>query len=241
MRQVPGGSSHRPAVGVAAAEAGRGAPLRQPRGAVGEELPASHRPRGGARPRRPLDRRDREGIRVGAPATPTAGLSQRMFGSFLTWMQEKERGVFVVATANDLTKLPPELLRKGRFDEIFFVDLPTPQARQEIWEIELLDHNQDTENFDLAQLVQASEGFTGAKIEQCVVSSLLYGPGPHPRPPRDTRSAPRLDRRHRPPLGRSPHRHRCPASPGRRFQTGRMSHPYQARPRSPVLTDLLPS
>jgi hypothetical protein len=101
-----------------------------------------------------------------------AGLSQRIFGSFLTWLQEKRREVFVVATANDLSKLPPELQRKGRFDEIFFVDLPTPQARTEIWDIQLRGHNQAPERFDLAQLMQASEGFTGAEIEQCVVSSL---------------------------------------------------------------------
>lgn len=101
-----------------------------------------------------------------------AGLSQRIFGSFLTWLQEKEQGVFVVATANDLTKLPPELQRKGRFDEVFFVDLPTPQARQEIWEIQLRAHNQDLAHLNLSQLVQASDGFTGAEIEQGVISSL---------------------------------------------------------------------
>jgi hypothetical protein len=101
-----------------------------------------------------------------------AGLSQRIFGSFLTWLQEKEQGVFVVATANDLAKLPPELQRKGRFDEVFFVDLPTPQARQEIWEIQLRAHNQDPAQLGLPQLVGASDGFTGAEIEQCVVSSL---------------------------------------------------------------------
>jgi len=101
-----------------------------------------------------------------------AGLSQRIFGSFLTWLQEKKREVFVVATANDLGKLPPELQRKGRFDEIFFVDLPTEQARDEIWRIQLSAHNQDPVGFDLRRLVEASDGFTGAEIEQCVVSSL---------------------------------------------------------------------
>ena len=101
-----------------------------------------------------------------------AGLSQRIFGSFLTWLQEKERGVFVVATANDLDKLPPELQRKGRFDEIFFVDLPNELARDEIWRIQLRAHNQDPAHFDLAGLVAASDGFTGAEIEQCIVSSL---------------------------------------------------------------------
>jgi hypothetical protein len=101
-----------------------------------------------------------------------AGLSQRIFGSFLTWLQEKKRDVFVVATANDLDKLPPELQRKGRFDEIFFVDLPTATARGEIWQIQLGARNQDPAHFDLPRLVEASDGFTGAEIEQCVISSL---------------------------------------------------------------------
>jgi MoxR-like ATPase len=101
-----------------------------------------------------------------------AGLSQRIFGSFLTWLQEKKREVFVVATANDLSKLAPELQRKGRFDEVFFVDLPTPQEREEIWRIQLRVRNQDPAAFDLAQLVQASDGFAGAEIEQCVISAL---------------------------------------------------------------------
>ena len=103
-----------------------------------------------------------------------AGLSQRIFGAFLTWLQEKKREVFVVATANDLTKLPPELQRKGRFDEVFFVDLPTPAERDAIWRIHLRIRNQDPANFDVAQLVQASDGFTGAEIEQCAISAM-YG------------------------------------------------------------------
>lgn len=103
-----------------------------------------------------------------------AGLSQRIFGAFLTWLQEKKREVFVVATANDLTKLPPELQRKGRFDEVFFVDLPTPGEREAIWQIHLRIRNQDPAKFDLAELVQTSDGFTGAEIEQCVISAM-YG------------------------------------------------------------------
>lgn len=103
-----------------------------------------------------------------------AGLSQRIFGAFLTWLQEKKREVFVVATANDLTKLPPELQRKGRFDEVFFVDLPTPAEREAIWQIHLRIRNQDPTKFDLAQLVRASDGFTGSEIEQCVISAM-YG------------------------------------------------------------------
>jgi ATPase family protein associated with various cellular activities (AAA) len=103
-----------------------------------------------------------------------AGLSQRIFGAFLTWLQEKKREVFVVATANDLSKLPPELQRKGRFDEVFFVDLPTPAEREAIWQIHLRIRNQDPAAFDVAQLVAASDGFTGAEIEQCVISAM-YG------------------------------------------------------------------
>jgi ATPase family associated with various cellular activities (AAA) len=103
-----------------------------------------------------------------------AGLSQRIFGAFLTWLQEKKREVFVVATANDLSKLPPELQRKGRFDEVFFVDLPTASEREAIWRIHLHIRNQDPARFDLAALVAASDGFTGSEIEQCVISAM-YG------------------------------------------------------------------
>jgi SpoVK/Ycf46/Vps4 family AAA+-type ATPase len=82
--------------------------------------------------------------------------------------------VFVVATANDLTKLPPELQRKGRFDEVFFVDLPNASERLEIWQIHLGIRNQAPAAFALEELVQASDGFTGSEIEQCVISAL-YG------------------------------------------------------------------
>lgn len=102
------------------------------------------------------------------------GLSRRLFGSFLTWLQEKSEEVFVVATANDLSQLPPELLRKGRFDEIFFVDLPDDQARATIFQIQLARHRQDPHRFDLARLVLASDGFSGAEIEQVVVTSLYH-------------------------------------------------------------------
>jgi SpoVK/Ycf46/Vps4 family AAA+-type ATPase len=99
-------------------------------------------------------------------------LSRRLFGSFLTWLQEKSYEVFVVATANDLSQLPPELLRKGRFDEIFFVDLPDAQDRYTILQIHLMRHRQDPTRFDLAQLVQATDGFSGAEIEQAIIASL---------------------------------------------------------------------
>ncbi|MEO1403980.1 MAG: AAA family ATPase [Cyanobacteria bacterium J06635_1] len=100
------------------------------------------------------------------------GLSRRLFGSFLTWLQEKSHEVFVVATANDLSQIPPELLRKGRFDEIFFVDLPDAQDRAAIFQIHLLRHKQDPARFDLRQLIQATDGFSGAEIEQVIITSL---------------------------------------------------------------------
>ncbi|HJQ37544.1 MAG TPA: AAA family ATPase [Thermoanaerobaculia bacterium] len=100
------------------------------------------------------------------------GLSQRLFGSFLTWLQEKQDGVFVVAAANDVHKLPPELLRKGRFDEIFFVDLPSREERATIFTIHLRARKQDAARFDVARLAAESEGFSGAEIEQVVIASL---------------------------------------------------------------------
>ena len=100
------------------------------------------------------------------------GLSRRMFGFFLTWMQEKSQEVFVVATANDISQIPPELLRKGRFDEIFYVDLPDLQERGAIFRIHLMLRKQDPSHFDMPTLLQASEGYSGAEIEQAVVAAL---------------------------------------------------------------------
>lgn len=100
------------------------------------------------------------------------GLSLRIFAAFLTWLQEKEKKVFVIATANNLSILPPELLRKGRFDEIFFVDLPNVRERREIFNIHLELRRQEPESFDLHQLVEATEGFSGAEIGQAVIASL---------------------------------------------------------------------
>ena len=101
------------------------------------------------------------------------GLARRLFGSFLTWLQDTTAPVFVVATANDLSLLPPELLRKGRFDEIFFVDLPDAAEREQILRIHLGLRRQDANGFDLAALVDATDGFSGAELEQAVVASLL--------------------------------------------------------------------
>lgn len=100
------------------------------------------------------------------------GLSQRLFGALLTWLQEKKEDVFVVGAANDLSRVPPELLRKGRFDEIFFVDLPQDDERRNIFSIHLHLRRQDPATFDLARLAAESEGFSGAEIEQAVISAL---------------------------------------------------------------------
>ena len=100
------------------------------------------------------------------------GLSQRMFGMLLTWMQDHVQPVFIVATANDVSVLPTELLRKGRFDEIFFVDLPDGPSRKTIFEIHLRRRGRDPEKHDLNALAEASEGFSGSEIEQAVVSAM---------------------------------------------------------------------
>ena len=101
-----------------------------------------------------------------------AGVTARIFSSFLLWMQEKKHPVFVVATSNDVRRLPPELLRKGRFDEIFFIDLPNERERADIFRIHLRRRKRDPEEFDSAALAAASEGFSGAEIENAVVAGL---------------------------------------------------------------------
>jgi len=107
-----------------------------------------------------------------ASRSTDGGLSQRMFGTLLTWMQEHAAPVFLVATANDIEALPPELLRKGRFDEIFFVDLPGKKTREAIFRIHLNRRGRDPAAFDLPALARASEGYSGAEIEQAVISAL---------------------------------------------------------------------
>jgi SpoVK/Ycf46/Vps4 family AAA+-type ATPase len=99
--------------------------------------------------------------------------ASRIFGYFLTWMQEKRYPVFVAATANRIDLLPPEILRKGRFDEIFFVTLPSQKERREIFRIHLLSHGRNPELFDLDSLAKNTEGLSGAEIEQAVVSALF--------------------------------------------------------------------
>jgi len=113
-----------------------------------------------------------KGMSTGSSGTGDGGLSRRLFGAFLTWLQEKREEVFVVATANDLSILPPELLRKGRFDEVFFVDLPRDEERAEIFCIHLELRNLDRSEFDLDRLIAASSGFSGAEIEQAIVTAL---------------------------------------------------------------------
>jgi SpoVK/Ycf46/Vps4 family AAA+-type ATPase len=103
-----------------------------------------------------------------------SGTSRRVMGSFLTWLAEKHARVFVLATANDITSLPPELIRKGRFDEIFFVDLPDAAARKEILSIHLRKRGVAFDERAVAVLVRATEGFSGAEIEQAIVATL-YG------------------------------------------------------------------
>jgi len=100
-----------------------------------------------------------------------SGTSKRVLGTLLTWMAESDRRVFIVATANDVTALPPELMRKGRLDEIFFVDLPDASVRREIFAIHLTKRGLDPKLFDLERLAYLSEGFTGAEIEQAIVAA----------------------------------------------------------------------
>ena len=109
----------------------------------------------------------------GSGASTDGGTSARVFGTFLTWLSEKKSPVFVVATANDISALPPELLRKGRFDEIFFVDLPIWSERRDIFRIHLAKRKMDPAKFDLEALAKASEGYSGAEIEEAIISAMF--------------------------------------------------------------------
>ena len=111
------------------------------------------------------------------------GTSSRVFGSFLSWMQEKTAPVFVVATANDVSKLPPEFLRKGRFDEMFFVDLPDTLERTQIWDIVIKRHGRRPEDYDTVVLSRACGQFTGAEIEAVFIDALheAYADGREPK------------------------------------------------------------
>jgi ATPase family protein associated with various cellular activities (AAA) len=109
---------------------------------------------------------------AGSSGDADAGLSQRLLATLLTWMQDRESGVFLAATSNNITVLPPEMLRKGRFDEIFFVDLPTVEVRAALFSLHLKKRARDPASFDLPKLASSSEGFSGAEIEQAIVAGL---------------------------------------------------------------------
>ncbi len=104
-----------------------------------------------------------------------SGTSTRVFGTILTWMQEKTAPCFVVATANDISSLPPELLRKGRFDEVFFLDLPTSMEREEIFTVHIRKRGRVTQDYDIARLARESEGYVGAEIEQAIIEAMYVG------------------------------------------------------------------
>lgn len=109
---------------------------------------------------------------TGSSNMSDGGTTSRVFGSFITWLQEKESPVFVIATANNVSSLPPELLRKGRFDEIFFCDLPSAEERRQIFDIHLRKKRRDPASFDLDRLVNATPEYSGAEIEQAVIAGL---------------------------------------------------------------------
>jgi ATP-dependent 26S proteasome regulatory subunit len=116
-------------------------------------------------------------LEKGFAGTQSSGISDggttaRVFGTFISWLQDKTAPCFVVATANDVSQLPPELMRKGRFDEIFFVDLPSHDERKQIFDIHLQRRKRDSSKFDLDALAAGTPGYSGAEIEQLVVSSL---------------------------------------------------------------------
>jgi SpoVK/Ycf46/Vps4 family AAA+-type ATPase len=114
-----------------------------------------------------------KGLSGGKSSSSDGGTAARVFGTFLTWMQEKKSTVFVIATANDISKLPPELLRKGRFDEIFFLDLPHEKEKEEIFSIHLTKKGRDPKKFNLKVFAKEAQDFTGAEIEQIITDALF--------------------------------------------------------------------
>jgi len=109
---------------------------------------------------------------LGSSGQTDGGTTARVFGTFLTWLQEKKSAVFVVATSNNVSSLPPELLRKGRFDEIFYVDLPSKEERKEIFKIHLEKRHRKAEQYDIQKYADQSAGFSGSEIEEIIVSAL---------------------------------------------------------------------
>jgi len=123
-----------------------------------------------------------KGVSGNSDSDADGGLSRRILGSLLTWMSERKTHVFLVATANDVSRLPPELLRKGRFDEIFFVDLPSPSVRREIFAIHIAKRKLIPENFDIQELAVAAEGYSGSEIEQAIVGGMYRALGSQETP-----------------------------------------------------------
>ena len=119
-----------------------------------------------------VDEIDKAFVGSQSSGSTDGGTTARVFGTFLTWLSEKDAPVFVVTTANDVSQLPPELLRKGRLDEIFYVDLPNEEEREEIFRIHLAKRGRDPKKFDLKALVGASTDLSGAEIEEAIISAL---------------------------------------------------------------------
>ena len=130
-----------------------------------------------------LDEMEKGFSGTGSSNMSDGGTTSRVFGTFVTWMQEKSSPVFVIATANDVRALPPELLRKGRFDEIFFVDLPTMEERAEILKIHLSKKKRAIDALDMHRLIEAMPDFSGSEVEQVVVGALYeaFDANPHVR------------------------------------------------------------
>jgi SpoVK/Ycf46/Vps4 family AAA+-type ATPase len=113
------------------------------------------------------------------------GTSQRVFASILSWMQEKTQPVFVIGTANNIAYLPPEFLRRGRFDEVFFLDLPTAVERKEIFQVHINKRKRPAQHYDLDALAQIAEGYVGAEIEQAVIDAMYLAFNDARNPGRD--------------------------------------------------------
>lgn len=175
MRQKPVREVHRHCLAAAVAAVRHGPDVRKLRGFIRGECPEGASPVADSVAPAILwiDEIDKAFAGTQGSGATDGGTAARVFGTLLTWLAEKTAPVFVVATANDIGHLPPELLRKGRFDEIFFVDLPAAPDRLEILAVHLRRRGRDPANFDLARLAAASPGFSGAELEQAVISGLF--------------------------------------------------------------------
>jgi SpoVK/Ycf46/Vps4 family AAA+-type ATPase len=121
-----------------------------------------------------IDEIDKAFAGMGGSGETDGGTGKRVFGTFLSWMQEKKSAAFIMASCNKIDVLPDELLRKGRFDEIFFVSLPTEKEREEIFAIQIRKRNRDPKKIDVAALARGSKDFSGAEIEQAVIGGLFH-------------------------------------------------------------------